>query len=51
LPDTTDGGGSAYDLAKLNRHWYRRCLDSLGRTLSAGGASPSVEELRSFATT
>jgi len=43
---TSDGSGEAYELAKLNRHWYRRCLDALGRTLNASGTSPGVEELQ-----
>jgi hypothetical protein len=43
---TSDASDGAYDLGKLNRHWYRRCLDTLGRTLNAGGASPSVEQLQ-----
>lgn len=43
---STSGDGVPYDLGKLNRHWYRRCLDALGRTLNSGGTSPSVEELQ-----
>lgn len=33
------------ELPKLNRHWYRRCLDDLGRSLQETGASPTVAEL------
>lgn len=33
------------ELAKLNRHWYRRCLDDLGRSLQQAGTSPTVAEL------
>ncbi len=35
-----------YDLGKLNRHWYRRCLDALGAQLAAMGTSPSIEQLQ-----
>ena len=36
----------AMELGKLNRHWYRRCLDSLGKDLSQRSRMPSINELR-----
>lgn len=36
------------DLGKLNRHWYRRCLDDLGESLQETGSNPTVEELETL---
>ena len=36
---------SVYELGRLNRHWYRRCLDALSESLNRTGSSPSVKEL------
>jgi hypothetical protein len=35
-------------LGILNRHWYRRCLDALSRTLVEVGSEPSVEQLNAL---
>lgn len=37
--------GQALELGQLNRHWYRRCLDSLGQRLREAGSSPTIREL------
>jgi len=36
------------ELAKLNRHWYRRCLDSLTKDLQKVGSSPTIEEFHNL---
>ncbi|MFC1597708.1 hypothetical protein ACFL5Q_07210, partial [Planctomycetota bacterium] len=36
---------STYELGRLNRHWYRRCLDVLGTRLQEAGTTPSLEKL------
>ena len=34
------------ELGVLNRHWYRRCLDSLSKTLHAVGSDPGIEAIQ-----
>jgi hypothetical protein len=39
-------GGRDYELGKLNRHWYRRCLDRLDEDLRRGGGNPGVKQFK-----
>lgn len=48
-PEIKGNDSGDLDLALLNRHWYRRCLDSLSDNLSSVGRNPSVEKRRELA--
>lgn len=38
--------GTSLELGKLNRNWYRRCLDVLDRDLRKSPADPSVDDVK-----
>jgi hypothetical protein len=47
LPESPRQAESSTDyLPRLNRHWYRRCLDALDADLRKVGDYPTVEEIR-----
>lgn len=43
-----EGNSSDYSLGALNRHWYRRCLDSLNRLMEEMSENPGIEEMDVF---
>lgn len=49
LPNAKQSASDAGDsLARMNRHWYRRCLDILNGALRDAGTNPSIDRLRSL---